>query len=111
MTDTTAGTTRRYWSVRAIADRWGCSKGKVYKALASQDGEPPRLASITLDGMVRVRDEDLASYEAEAIKCRTPTGSAGTAAGGSRSTGTGLPNGDVRLLRITRAKPSARSAS
>ena len=110
---TTATTTRRYWSVRRIAERWSCSKGKIYGMLRSQDGAPPQLPSLLLNGMVRVKDEDLAAYEAKETqtRCRTATELDGTANAGSRSSAMVRANADVRLLRIAKARPSARSAS
>lgn len=73
--------------VRDVARELGCSKSKVRALIAKEDGEPGTgLPAVRIDGMVRVRREDL-----EALLKRwgiRSTGSDNTEESGAPSRGT-----------------------
>lgn len=94
----------RLCSVRRVAQEWDCGKSKVYKLIA--DGTLP---IVEIDGMVRVRREDMEAYEAS---CARNSGSASTGANGSPSQDTARARKEtgsaLRLDRISKRKQGAK---
>lgn len=102
-----------FWSVRRLAQRWDCSKGRVYTLINGAKGEPPRLASVRFDGSVRVPHEAVLEFEREHISWRSMTSidSAGTEEDGLQLSVAEKLSGAARLQRILAGTRSARSAS
>jgi excisionase family DNA binding protein len=86
-------------SVSRVAREFDCSKSKVYKMIAAG-----RLPTVTIDGMVRVRREEVEA------RCAKNSGSASTGASSSPSAATAQRNSEAlsasKRDRIARRRPS-----
>lgn len=82
----------RPYSPETLADRWGCSSEKVRQMCKRGD-----LASFRLGKLIRIP-----AAEVERIECQTIDSSSTEVNGASL---TGIPAFELRLERLTEAKP------
>jgi len=93
---------------RTLAEEWDCSPSKIYKLIQRENDSPGKgLKSVLIDGMVRVRREDVEAYEE---LCAKNSGSGSTGENSSPSADAARASSEAlsasKRDRIAKRKPS-----